>query len=254
MHWPTKPWMHRQSSKARFHTFQRKDITISNPLDRATLSSITGLRVVDPTLYEQAFTHKSASSRNSNERLEFVGDSVLNLVVSRHLYFQHPDEDEGFLTSVRIRVVNGKTLARIAQKLQLSQYVRMNEKGMRNNWHENPRIMEDTVEALIGAIYLDLGLDAAATFIHTHLLSNLNTADLLTETNYKDQMIRWAKQDAQQLVYELVDDKGSGNDRFQVSLSLHGTLLAKGSGALKKDAEQNAAKHALTCLGLLTCE
>lgn len=254
MLWQTRPWMHHKPSKATFFTRLCIRNTISKPLDRATLSAITGLRVVDPSLYEQAFTHKSASAKNSNERLEFVGDSVLNLVVSRHLYFQHPDEDEGFLTSVRIRVVNGKTLARIAQQLELSRFVRMNEKGMRNNWHENPRIMEDTVEALIGAIYLDLGLDAAATFIHTHLLSNLNTSDLLTETNYKDQMIRWAKQDAQQLVYELVEDKGSGADRFQVALSLHDSLLAKGTGALKKDAEQNAAKHALTCLGLLTSD
>lgn len=209
---------------------------------------------MDPTLYERAFTHKSFSSERSNERLEFIGDSVLNLVVSRHLFFQHPDEDEGFLTSVRIRVVNGKTLARIAHQLDLSRFVRMNEKGMRNNWHENPRILEDTVEALIGAIYIDLGLDAAAEFIHNHLLSNLNTTDLFKETNYKDQMIRWAKQDAQQLVYELVEDKGSGPDRFEVSLSLHEKILARGTGPVKKDAEQNAAKHALTCLGLLNVE
>lgn len=222
-------------------------------VDRKTLLDLTGLRVMDAALYQQAFTHKSFSE-DSNERLEFIGDSVLNLIVSRFLYYTYPDKDEGFLTSVRIRIVNGKTLARIGTSLQLGQYVRMNEKGMRNSWYDNPRILEDTVEALIGAIYIDLGMDAASKFVHTHLLSQLNTQDMLKETNYKDQMIRWAKQDAQLLTYTLLEDRGSGPQRFLVELSLHGKVLSRGSGAIKKDAEQTAAKEALTCLGLLSYE
>lgn len=222
-------------------------------MNRRTILDLTGLRAIDPALYQRAFTHKSYS-QESNERLEFIGDSVLNLIVSRYLYYTYPEEDEGFLTSVRIRIVNGKTLARIATQLGLAQYVKMNEKGMRNNWFENPRILEDTVEALIGAIYIDLGLDAASKFIHTHLLSQLNDVDMLKETNYKDQMIRWAKQDAQLLTYTLLDDSGSGSNRFTVELSLHGKVLSRGSGSLKKDAEQNAAKEALVCLGILHTE
>lgn len=219
-------------------------------MDRKTILDLTGLRAIDPSLYQQAFTHKSYGGE-SNERLEFIGDSVLNLIVSRFLYYTHPTEDEGFLTSVRIRIVNGKTLARIATSLELGKYIRMNEKGMRNNWNDNPRILEDTVEALIGAIYIDLGMEAASKFVHTHLLSKLNRQDMLKETNYKDQMIRWAKQDAQSLVYTLLEDKGTGPGRFVVELSLHGKALSRGSGSIKKDAEQNAAKQALTCLGLI---
>lgn len=219
-------------------------------LERKTIYELTGLRAIDPSLYQQAFTHKSYGGE-SNERLEFIGDSVLNLIVSRFLYYMHPKEDEGFLTSVRIRIVNGKTLARIATSLELGKYIRMNEKGLRNSWNDNPRILEDTVEALIGAIYIDLGMEAASKFVHTHLLSKLDQDDMLKETNYKDRMIRWAKQDAQSLVYSLIDDKGSGADRFLVELSLHGKVLSRGKGSIKKDAEQNAAKEALICLGLM---
>lgn len=221
-------------------------------LDRKAIYDLTGLRAIDPLLYEQAFTHKSYATSESNERLEFIGDSVLNLIVSRFLYYAHPDKDEGFLTNVRIRIVNGKTLARIGTSLGLGKYIRMNEKGMRNSWNDNPRILEDAVEALIGAIYIDLGLEAASKFVHTHLLSQLDQQeDMLKETNYKDQMIRWAKQDSQSLLYTLLEDRGSGPQRFLVELSLHGKVLSRGTGGIKKDAEQNAAKQALICLGLL---
>lgn len=220
------------------------DLTYEN------LCSLVQLRITDVQLYRRALTHKSCGDIGCNERLEFIGDAVLNLAVSEYLYETYPDEDEGFLTKARIRIVNGKTLARIGQAMELSKYVRMNDKAMRSGWNTNPRILEDLVESLVGAVYLDLGFFASKQFVRTHILDHLSESDILDETNYKDCLIRYARQDAHELDYQLVTDTGSGSSRFHVRLVFQGKELATGYGATKKDAEQHAAQQAVVCLGI----
>jgi ribonuclease-3 len=109
-------------------------------------------------LYQRAFTHKSALKEyeqftESFETLEFIGDSVLGFVITKFLFDRHESKQEGFLTKARTKLVRGETLAKIATKLGLEKLVIMDEKGMRNGWNNNPKILEDVFEALIGAIY-----------------------------------------------------------------------------------------------------
>lgn len=222
-------------------------------LDHAAVQRITGLRVTDLEYYRNAFTHKSYAVR-SNERIEFVGDAILSAIVSEHLFDTYPDADEGALSKMRIRIVNGKTLSQIGKTLGVSEYIRMNEKGLSQGWNENPRILEDVVESLIGAVYLDLGLHAARSFVHRKILASLTDEDVLVERNYKDVMIRWAKSDAAELDYACHDETGAGKRRFHVVLSFRGSKLAEGFGSTKKEAEQMAAKTAATCLDLLVKE
>lgn len=225
--------------------------TETRELTYGSVSALLNLRISDLSLYRRAFTHKSFQGA-CNERLEFIGDAVLNLVVSEYLFAKFPIEDEGFLTKARIRIVNGKTLGRMGLQMELDKYVRMNEKAMRSGWNANPRILEDLVESLIGAVYLDLGMGAAKRFVTERILNHLTHADIVEETNYKDTLIRWAKQGAQELDYQLVADQGTAStDRFVVRLVFRDQTLAEGRGATKKDAEQEAAYRAAQCLGLL---
>ena len=132
-------------------------------LERNMLSALVGTKVNKIELYRRAFTHKSALKRykglsGSYETLEFMGDSVLGFIITRHLFDKYEKEQEGFLTKARTKMVRGKTLCEIATQLGLDSWILMDDKGIRNNWNTNPNILEDVFEALVGAIYLDLGM------------------------------------------------------------------------------------------------
>ena len=132
-------------------------------IDKASVENLVGTKISDIDLYQKAFTHKSALKENENlkgsfETLEFIGDSVLGFVITKFLYDKFEDRQEGFLTKARTKLVRGETLASIASKLELYKWIQMDEKGMRNEWNRNPKILEDAFEALVGAIYMDLGL------------------------------------------------------------------------------------------------
>ena len=132
-------------------------------LSHEILYKIVGTKVNNVTLYQRAFTHKSALKRytgltGSYETLEFMGDSVLGFVITKHLFDLYEERQEGFLTKARTKHVRGKTLCEIAKRLGLHTLILMDEKGIANNWNTNEHIMEDAFEALVGAIYLDLGM------------------------------------------------------------------------------------------------
>jgi ribonuclease-3 len=132
-------------------------------IDRGTIENLVGTKISNVALYQKAFTHKSALKEDdtltgSFETLEFIGDSVLGFVITKFLYDKFEERQEGFLTKARTKLVRGETLARIASKLNLYKWIQMDEKGMRNEWNKNPKILEDAFEALVGAIYMDLGL------------------------------------------------------------------------------------------------
>ena len=139
-------------------------------LSREHLNTLVGTKIKDLNLYRRSFTHKSALKRYSGltgsyETLEFMGDSVLGFVITKHLFDLHEKEQEGFLTKARTKMVRGKTLCEIATQLGLDSWILMDDKGIRNNWNTNPNILEDVFEALIGAIYLDLGMVHAKKFV-----------------------------------------------------------------------------------------
>ena len=161
-------------------------------LSRELVSGLVGTKVKNMQLYQRAFTHKSALKRYSGltgsyETLEFMGDSVLGFIITKHLFDLHEKEQEGFLTKARTKMVRGKTLCEISKVLGLDKLILMDEKGERNGWNTNEHIMEDVFEALVGAIYLDLGMVHAKKFVFA-AFDQVEVS--LMDDNYKDQLMR----------------------------------------------------------------
>ena len=228
------------------------------PATREEIEGLLGMRVRDIAHYQQALLHKSAvkiyNASQSYERLEFIGDSVLNLIVAKELFDKYPAEDEGFMTKLRTRIVSGKCLSQIAGKMGIQNHIRMNEKAMRQKWNENKRILEDAFEALIGAIYLDMGMYHAKTFVLHQLQEHVNEDDVMVDTNYKDMLMRYTQTNGAQLpVYQLHEEDGPNHNKvFVMNVYIDGNLLGEGRANNKKQAEQNAAMKALQCLGDLS--
>jgi ribonuclease III len=228
------------------------------PPEREDIESLLGIRIRDITLYRQALLHKSAlkiyKASQSYERLEFIGDSVLNLIVAKDLFDKYPFEDEGFMTKLRTRIVSGDCLSQIAYKMGIQHHIRMNEKAMRQKWNENKRILEDTLEALIGAIYIDLGMYHAKLFVLRQLNTYINEDDVMTDTNYKDMLMRYTQTHGSPLpVYDLHEEDGPNHNKtFVMNVLVDGNLLGEGRANNKKQSEQNAAKQALQCIGELS--
>jgi ribonuclease III len=209
------------------------------------VNALVGTKVKDLALYRRAFTHKSALKRYSGltgsyETLEFMGDSVLGFVITKHLFDLHEKEQEGFLTKARTKMVRGKTLCEISKALGLDKMILMDEKGERNGWNTNEHIMEDVFEAFVGAIYLDLGMVHAKRFV---LESFTKVKTSLVDDNWKDQLMRWC----QALKYALPEYRmdGQANGQFFITVVVDGMDCGSGFATTKKQAEQNAAEIVL---------
>ena len=214
-------------------------------LSRGHLNTLVGTKIKNLELYQRAFTHKSALKRytgltGSYETLEFMGDSVLGFIITKHLFDLHEKEQEGFLTKARTKMVRGKTLCEISKVLGLDKLILMDEKGERNGWNTNEHIMEDVFEALVGAIYLDLGMVHAKKFV---LESFTKVTTSLIDDNYKDQLMRWC----QALKYELPEYRliSQINGQFFITVIVDGMECGSGFALTKKQAEQNAAEIVL---------
>lgn len=215
------------------------------PLDRGSIEKLVGTKVNDLSLYQRAFTHKSALKKYGNlthsyETLEFMGDSVLGFIITKFLFDRYEEKQEGFLTKARTKLVRGKTLTGISERLGLDKWILMDDKGMRNSWNTNPNILEDVFEALVGAVYLDLGMIHAKTFV----FSVFDDVDMnLTDDNYKDQLMRWCQANKVKLPEYKVH--GQFNGTFHIEVFIEDEPHGSGFGKTKKDAEQNAAQIAL---------
>lgn len=204
--------------------------------------------------YERAFTHRSFLNENrrqslqSNERLEFLGDAVLELIISEFLFEHHRDKQEGYLTSLRSKIVQTTSLAQVARKLGFDQYLKMSKGEHQNHGEQNPGIMADTFEAFLGALYQDQGLSACRIFINAHLTSQLDT--LLNNVDiidYKSHLQEKA-QAKNKLTpnYQLIKSWGPDHNRtFEIAVRLGQRTLASGKGKSKQQAEQRAAQKAL---------
>lgn len=220
-------------------------------LTREALERVLGFKVVDLNKYVSVFLHKSASrdcGRESYERYEFIGDAVINFVVAKYLYDKYPGADEGFLTRVRTKLVSGKCLSFLAEKLGLQHYIVMNQKAIRKGWNSNPRILEDVYESLVGAIYMDLGLSVAKTFVLTVIERFIDFEDVVRDTNYKDILMRYTQSRATPLPeYRIMNESAK---IFDIEVYVHGRACGRGQDKCKKDAEQAAARQALGVLGI----
>ena len=216
-------------------------------IDRATIENLVGTKISNIALYQKAFTHKSALKENENlsgsfETLEFIGDSVLGFVITKFLYDKFEERQEGFLTKARTKLVRGETLASIASKLELYKWIQMDEKGMRNEWNHNPKILEDAFEALVGAIYMDLGLLHTKEFI-LRIYNDpqfVNLDSIMVDDNFKDHLMRYCQSNSLQLpVYSIVrHDSGV----FYIAVFVDNVCVGQGYAKNKKLGEQYAAK------------
>ena len=220
------------------------------------IKKIVGFKPKNEQLYQNAFVHKSACkdlNMASYERLEFVGDSVISMIVAQYLYEKYPDENEGFLTRIRTKIVSSKGLSGLATILELHKYILMNEKAMRNSWNKNPRILEDAFEALMGALYLDKGLEYCKKFLIRLIEKYLKFDELIEDTNYKDILMRYVQSNNMKSpLYEVTHEAGPDHaKRFTVQVIINGKKVSEGSHTSKKQAEQNAAQRALMCLHVI---
>ena len=225
-------------------------------ISRHDLQAIIGLEVNDMLPYYTAFVHRSMFKRFglSQERLELLGDAVLGLIVAENLYDTHKDCNEGFLTKARTKLVNGKTLNEVAHKIGIDKFIIMSHNASRirlANPSSFKHIAEDTLEALIGALYLDKGLMACKVFLKNHILTHVPADILHCDDNFKDILIKLCVKFSKDKPLYTITENSSNSLRFhaQVCASAHpNTILGQGSGACKKDAEKMAAKQAVDML------
>jgi ribonuclease-3 len=202
-------------------------------------------------LLELALTHsshanESRSKLESNERLEFLGDSVLGMIVAEHLYRNHPDLPEGELTRTRAALVCEESLVEVAEELALGDYLRLGKGEETGGGRLRPSIRADAVEAVLAAVYLDGGIGSARKIIQRFILSR-EVAGLTKPRDYKTALQELVQRESGQVLhYKLTGEEGPDHDkRFFVEVALNGTPLGGGSGRSKKEAEQMAAKAAI---------
>ncbi len=209
--------------------------------------------------YVKALTHRSYLEINhelskSNERLEFLGDSVLNMIVAKYLFFTFNNSDEGFLTKSRSACVNRDRLAAAARNLGLQDYVLYNQKYLRGSEDGFSTILADTLEALIGAIYLDHGIPKVEKFVIDFVIQPFEEDEaFLSDHNYKGKLLEYTH--AKKLAtpkYILVSSDGPSHKKeFVVNVVVGDEIIGIGHGKNKKSAEQNASKDALQKLGIV---
>ena len=215
-------------------------------VSKEQIEQLIGTKIKDLTFYQKAFTHKSALKEydqfnDSFETLEFMGDSVLGFIITKFLFDRHESKQEGFLTKARTKLVRSETLADIALKLGLNDIVLMDEKGMRNGWNNNPKILEDVFEALVGAIYMDLGLLHAKQFV-LRIYQDPKYVDLnsiMVDDNYKDHLMRYCQLNNLPLPEYRVIAHEDGV--FFIDAMINNQYAGRGYAKSKKQAEQNAA-------------
>ena len=200
---------------------------------------------------ELALTHRSVGSKN-NERLEFLGDSIVNFIIGEALFQQFPTAREGQLSRLRARMVKGKTLAEVAREFSLGEHLRLGTGEMKSGGHRRESILADAMEAVIGAIYLDGGLDSVRACVLSWYQSRLSALDLQDTLKDPKTRLQEALQARQWALpqYTVVAVEGDAHDQtFTVSCYIDAlALTAKGRGSSRRYAEQHAAEQALAML------
>jgi len=223
-------------------------------IDFSVFEKKIGVTFADKELLKQAFVHRSflneskASGLKHNERLEFLGDAVLELVVTDFLYHQFPDNDEGVLTAYRASLVNAVTLSSVSEKLGFNDYMLLSKGEAKDHGRARQFILADAFESVTGAIYEDQGYDAAEKFIANHVLVLL--PQIVKDGHYIDAKSKFqeAAQEKTGITpqYRTIKEEGPDHDkRFTVGVFIAETQIAEGAGKSKQEAEQQAAQSAL---------
>ena len=225
------------------------------------LERAIGYRFRDLSLLQDALRHRSSLQQSgqdrtrSNERLEFLGDAVLDFVIAEYFYHLFPMMTEGELTKLRSVIASGSVLVRAANKISLGSFVELSVNEDRTGGRERASILEDAFEALIGAVYLDGGQKAAVEFVELNLLANWREVVRQKEfINYKSLLLEHAQSRQWSApVYTLREESGPDHSkRFVVDVVINGVVHGRGEGRSKKAAEQEAAQRTVSQLGILT--
>lgn len=246
--------------KNRIQRFLGRNKTKAPEIDLAAIKAILGYDFGDEQLLVQALKHRSYLPIShedrvySNERLELLGDAVLALVVVDFLYTKYPEKEEGELTGMKSLVVSRRILARIARALELGKYILISESEEKSGGRNRASIIADALEAVIGAIYLDGGLEPARQFIHEKILANFD--EIISENlhkNFKSILLEYAQsQNLGVPCYTVQSVDGPDHERiFTVEVKLQKEVLGVGIGNSKKRAEQKAAQEALRKLYII---
>jgi ribonuclease-3 len=230
-----------------------------DPRTAVHLECITGRPCSRHLIYRTALTHRSVLNDHnskeikpeSNQRLEFLGDAVLDLLISEHLFKMYPESDEGHLSNNRAKIVNRKALAAFAAELQLGEHLIIGDSADRLKIRSSESALADAFEALVGAIYLDQGLAGAERFIMNHVIAKVDLNRIVdAEFNYKSRLIEYTQ--ARQLpppLYSTIAEEGAEHEKtFTIEVSCNGIALGKGVAPRKKDAEQLAAREAMSAI------
>ena len=218
-----------------------------------TLEARLGYTFQDRSLLQQALTHSSYANENrgglsSNERLEFLGDSILGMVTADHLYHAPPDLPEGDLTRTRAALVCEESLVEVADRLELGKFLRLGRGEAAGGGRERPSIRADAVEAVLAAVFLDGGLPEARKIVQRFILDR--EAEKAASRDFKTALQELVQRESGQvLAYRLIGQSGPDHAKvFTVEVDLNGKAVGRGTGHSKKEAEQMAARSAVEML------
>ncbi|MDR6883826.1 ribonuclease III [Bacillus sp. 3255] len=226
--------------------------------DIKELQQRIGISFRKSELLKQAFTHSSyvnehrIAGHKDNERLEFLGDAVLELTVSEFLYESYPGRSEGELTKLRASIVCEPSLVTFAEELDFGAFVLLGKGEELTGGRQRPALLADVFESFIGALYLDQGIDVVKSFLNKHVFANISSEGKLLVIDYKTQLQEHTQHHGLgSLEYRIVNERGPAHEReFVAEVHMDADLLGTGAGRSKKEAEQQAAAQALLKLNV----
>lgn len=197
-------------------------------------------------LYKQAFRHKSVANqiridfKDSNERLEYLGDAVLGSIVAEYLFTKYPYKNEGFLTKLRSRMVSRQSISALSSKMGIERFIQVSSDSQ-----PSKTINGNALEALIGAVYLDVGYNKTKQFILKRIVSNHMDMDEIehTDKDFKSKVVEWVQREKKTLKFEVVEEKGKNHEKYYiVNVIINEVVEGFGEGKSKKTAEQHASE------------
>lgn len=222
-----------------------------NSLEKRLNYKFKNIDLLKNALVHSSYANEVRGNVHSNERLEFLGDSVLSIIVSEHLYNKFPNMPEGELTRMRASLVCEKSLCEFSRELGIGKYLNLGKGEDKNGGRERDSILADAFEAVLAAVYLDGGMDAAKAHIMNTVLRDIKHCEDDTFKDYKTTLQEVIQRNPEESVsYILVDESGPDHNKsFTVEVHLNSNVIGEGIGKSKKQAEQMAAKQALELMG-----
>ncbi|WP_188205775.1 ribonuclease III [Alkalibacillus aidingensis] len=224
-------------------------------MDLKQFQELLNIQFKNEQLLKQAFMHTSYVNEHQdpqledNERLEFLGDAVLELAVSQHLYRHYPDMSEGELTKFRANIVCEPSLEQFAKQLKINECVLLGKGEEASGGRNRPALLADAFEAFIGALYLDQGFETALSVLQAHIFPNIEPGAFSHVMDYKSKLQEAVQKRGKSVEYQIIDEIGPDHNRqFIAAVYVEDQKLGTGQGRSKKDAEQEAAREALSAI------